>query len=72
MPDFPKMRGSIDRAENEIKNAIEAIYPLDKLTQLESYVLGYLRAVEVVLKQAKEVIEQTRILKKKQEAEQDE
>jgi hypothetical protein len=72
LPDFPKMRGSIDRAENEIKNAIEAIYPLDKLTQLESYVLGYLRAVEVVLKQAKEVIEQTRILKKKQEAEQDE
>jgi hypothetical protein len=65
MPDYVSMRTHIVRAEAETKKAIEALHPIDKITQLEAYVLGHMRGVQALLEKARDAIDQTHALKRR-------
>jgi hypothetical protein len=65
VPDYDEMLGNIEAAQANIKRGIESLHPLKKLTQIESYVLGHLRAVQAVLKEAHDSIQKTRAIRDK-------
>jgi hypothetical protein len=64
MPDYPGMLLAIEKAQAGTKSAMENMQPnMKKLTQMESYVLGHLRAAQAVLDAAHDAVMKTRALR---------
>lgn len=63
MPDYDLMLVHVDGALASVKKAVEDLHPINKITQVESYVLGSLRAAETVLLNVKDNVQKTKRMK---------
>lgn len=65
MPDYPRMLHHIEEAQKHLKEGVDAMLPMKKLTQMESYVLAFMRAAQAVLDKAHDAVLKTRAVKEK-------
>jgi hypothetical protein len=64
-PDYNKILEHLNQAQNQIKEAVASMHSMDKMSHLESYVLGHLRGSEAVLNEAISAIQKTEAFKRK-------
>lgn len=55
MPDYDALVSNLENAERHVKQAEEALTPIVKIKQIDSYLLGLLRSMHLILQEAKKV-----------------
>jgi hypothetical protein len=59
MPDFNQILMHVEAAERELKQATDSMVPIDKIRQVDAYVLGILRGGLVLVRAARDAIMQS-------------
>jgi hypothetical protein len=64
-PDYNKILEHLNRAQTELKLAVESMHSMNKMSHLESYVLGHVRGAEAVLNEAVGAVQKTEAYRRK-------
>lgn len=64
-PDYNKILEHLNKAQVQLNEAVASMHSMDKMSHLESYILGHIRGAEAVLAEAVGAIQKTEAYKRK-------